>query len=355
MFQSARIKLTAWYLIIILIISGLFTISIYNNINEELIRLEQIYFIHIHKEHLGIEPSWEQIRRERLSQGLPVPTQLPVFNLEDIEHARWRMQAVLVALNAMILGLSGIAGYFLAGRTLRPIKEMVDEQNQFITDSSHELRTPLTSLKTELEVSLRDNSLTLEEAKKTLQSNLEEVNKLQYLSDNLIKLTKHRAQDISNNFKVTDIKELIDAAVDKIEKMANAKNIVIENKTTKHSIYADPISLTELFVTLLDNAIKYSLENTTIIITSDKSDGNIIVKIIDQGIGIDQKDIPHIFDRFYRSEKSRSKSETNGYGLGLAIAKQIVQKHNGTIKVVSKLNKGSTFSISLPAKLSKQF
>jgi signal transduction histidine kinase len=332
-----------------MIISGLFTLAIYSNINQELIKLERTFVVRVEKDRFGLEPSCDQIRQERMIQGLPVPKRLPLIDPQEIEQARWRIKAALLFLNIGILGISGVAGYFLAGRTLKPIKEMVDEQNRFITDSSHELRTPLTSLKTELEVTLRDPNLNLSDATKTLQSNLEEVNKLQYLSDNLIKLTQHRLEETSHAFTEVTLEEILEEAIKKTSKFASTKNIHIDNRSADYTLTGDKISLTELFVTLFDNAIKYSPADTTVSVVSEKTDGNIFVKVIDQGIGIDQKDISHIFNRFYRADKSRTKSESNGYGLGLAIAKQIVEKHKGTIKVESKIGKGSTFIVRLPA------
>ena len=108
-------------------------------------------------------------------------------------------------------------------------------------------------------------------------------------------------------------------------------------------------SLVELFVIFLDNAIKYSPDKTAITLTSKKTAQQISVSIADQGIGIEESDILNIFDRFYRVNKSRNKDRVTGYGLGLSIAKQIVEKYNGNISVKSKINSGTTFTINFPA------
>jgi signal transduction histidine kinase len=104
----------------------------------------------------------------------------------------------------------------------------------------------------------------------------------------------------------------------------------------------------DLFVIILDNAVKYSQEKSTITINTKKTEKIVTVSIKDQGIGIGKEDLEHVFDRFYRSDKARSKNDINGYGLGLSIAKEIVNLHKGSINIESKIKKGTTINISLP-------
>lgn len=181
-----------------------------------------------------------------------------------------------------------------------------------------------------------------------MQSNLEEVNNLQYLSDNLIKLTQH--QKGGTNFEEVSLKEIAENAQKRVAALAKRKNISIKNQIQELDINGDRQSLLELFVILLDNAIKYSPKGKIVTLTSKKTDNSVEIEFKDQGVGIDEKDIPHLFDRFFRADKSRTKSEAGGYGLGLSIAKQIIEKHKGLIKVESKLDKGTTFIIDFPAK-----
>src|SRR5258708_2665759 len=165
MFHSARLKLTAWYLLIIVIITMIFSFIIYQFISQEVERSLHMQQIH----QLGTE----------IEEGIPPPLFPPPLDPQLLDEARNRIKLMLAGIDLLIFCLSGIAGYFLAGRTLRPIQVMVDEQNRFITDASHELNTPLTSLRTTLEVNMRDKNLTLEKAKDVLKSNLEEVGNLQ--------------------------------------------------------------------------------------------------------------------------------------------------------------------------------
>ena len=335
MFHSARITLTAWYLLIIMVISVSFSLAIYRVLSLELQRLERN----------------EEIRIERRLPNAP-----PVFlNPEVLAETKQRVEITLILINLIILTGSAYAGHILAGRTLNPIKKMVDDQNRFITDASHELRTPLTSLKAEIEVNLRDPHLTLGQTKTLLKSNLEEVNSLQVLSDSLIRLTQY--QEGRNNIPVTTIHlaELMKESVRKVTNAAKEKHITITNDVRGGTLEGNPTSLTELFVIFLDNAIKYSAKQKTIHLSNKKADGHMLINIEDHGGGIAEQDIPHLFDRFYRADKSRTKSSVPGYGLGLAIAKEIVEHHKGTIKVSSKLNKGTTFTIELPIKQTEKF
>ena len=340
MFEKARLKLTTWYLIIIMLISVSFSVAIYEVLTNELDRVERIQ--RIRQEHLSI-PLPDGTTFE-FRQGTPREFRL---DPQLIEETKERLAGILLFVNLGILGASSMAGYFLAGRTLRPIKEMVDEQSRFVTDASHELRTPLTSLKTTTEVYLRDKNHTFAESDALHKSNLEEINNLQNLSDNLIKLAQY--QKSNGNMVFTDISltDVIEEAVKKVANLAKYKKIILLNKIEDTKIEADRQSLAEMFVIFLDNAIKYSHKNTTVTLSSSIQDSFVVIEIKDEGVGIDKKDIPHLFDRFYRVDKSRTKTDVAGYGLGLSIAKQIIDKHNGLIKIESEIGKGTKFKVFL--------
>lgn len=326
MFKLARIKLTAWYLVIIMLIGVSFSAVIYQGATAELNRIEAM---------------------QRFRRPLPNPV-LHGIEPEIIEETKHRVALGLTLINLVILGIAGTAGYFLAGKTLKPIKEMVEEQSRFISDASHELRTPITSLKSEIEVNLRDKKLTLADAKKVLKSNLAEVNSLQSLSDKLIKLA--RFQKGENNFTPTRVSlaEIAKEAVEKILPLARQKKIKILKSVKPIEIQAEKESLVELCVIFLENAVKYSPSGKEIVVLSQTSDGHVTLKFIDHGLGIAKEDLPHIFDRFYRSDKSRTKEKIPGYGLGLAIAKEIVKRHGGSVKVKSEPGKETVFAVTLP-------
>jgi signal transduction histidine kinase len=131
--------------------------------------------------------------------------------------------------------------------------------------------------------------------------------------------------------------------------MAKKKNITITKTSEKQQFKGNPDALVDLLVIMLDNAIKYSSEKGTVAITAQKTKYHVTLEIHDVGIGIKPREIPHIFDRFYRADTARSTSgNKNGYGLGLSIAKKIVDTHHGSITVKSTQVKGTTFIIKLP-------
>jgi len=272
---------------------------------------------------------------------LPPPGNPPMMSTEDLQKQERQLLYVLIFIDVGICIIAGAGGYLLAGRTLSSIKLMIDEQNLFISNASHELRTPIATLRAEMEANLLEKHISDTQARQLIKSNLEELLTLQNLSNNMLSLT--RVHTINGNRKKEDIsmREVIDIAYKKVLALSKKKNITIEITTTDFILKGDKNSLIELFVILFDNAIKYSQKNTKITVSSRKSSERISLIIQDEGMGISEKDLPHIFERFYRADKSRSL--VDGYGLGLSIAKKIVENHDGSIEVMSKVQKGTTF------------
>lgn len=330
MFRQARIKLTAQYLLIIMVISLFFSAVIYRFLTSELNRIENAQRIRIQLNF----PFNEAPRRFFIDP-------------EVINETKNRIGLTLLVINLTILACSAVAGYYLAGETLKPIKNMVDEQNRFISDASHELKTPLTALKSEIEVNLRDKKLKLSEAKKLLKSNLEEVNHLEDLSNYLLKLNHLQSGD-GLNIEAVSVLSIINTAIKKVNHLADSKNIKITNNISNQTIKGDLLSLSEVFIILLDNAIKYSPKNSEIKLFCQNYSQILAITIKDQGIGISQKNLPLIFDRFFQADNSRTKDGESGYGLGLSIAKKIIESHKGKIEVQSQLGKGSEFTVILP-------
>ncbi len=348
MFTKTRLKLTAWYLLIIMLISISFSAVVYHALTFEFNRILRIEKLREEGKLFPPRPGFiipfrDDVPRHGIHMSAPNP--------EVIQEAKNRLLYILGIINGGILIFSGTAGYFLAGRTLRPIKEMIDEQNRFITDASHELRTPLTILRSELEVVLRNKQITAKEAQELLNSNLEEVKNIQMLSDELLQLAQFQKPLQTSMFSELNVFTVIASATKKLKLLALKKKITIKNNVDKNiKIVGEEKSLVELFTILIDNAIKYSSLPSTITIQSETGKNHVEIYVIDEGIGIDKKDFPYIFDRFYRANKSRSKQNVAGYGLGLAIAKKIVEFHQGTIQIKSTPHKGSTFTVYLPTK-----
>ena len=334
MFKQARLKLTAWYLLIIMIISFSFSALIYQLISIEINRFAN--------------SQRNRFEKQFIVSGDPRPRPVVIVDEDLIAQSQKNLLINLIIINGIILLGSGTLSYFLAGRTLRPIQQMTEDQKRFISDASHEIRTPLTGLKALFEVSLRDPNLNLSEAKKVIKDGISQTNQLKTLSDSLLELNHLNNNGSSFNLQPISIKNLMLNAVKTIKPKADLKKITVKTKTLSTKITVDAQKIEELFLILLDNAIKYSPKSSKISFIALKTKSKVIFKIIDQGIGIQKKDLPHIFDRFYRADNARTKNGTDGFGLGLSIAQKIVEQHHGSIKVDSFSQKGSTFKIVLP-------
>lgn len=341
MFHTARIKLTLWYLLSIMLISLMFSSFIYQGAMSELHRFEHMQQVRVQRRiqedpTFIPEPQLQKVQQQMLT------------NEELVEETEHRILWGLLIINGGILAIATVVGYFLAGKTLQPIQTMMDEQNRFISDASHELKTPLTSLKSAMEVYLRGKKPSITEAKTLIAESIEEVNKLQTLSESLLQLAQYEQPNGRTHFETVPLKDVIQKAVKKVLLIAKKNDISIEQDIDEVLVHGDMQGLIDVFVILFDNAIKYSPSKSTISVQAKKIDGHVRITVQDEGCGIADDDIAHIFDRFYRADASRTKGRKDGYGLGLSIAKKIVDAHRGTINVKSKLEKGTTFQIILP-------
>ena len=330
LFHSARIKLTAWYLAIIMAISVSFSAFIYISVTSE-----------FHDRLANIERRYQL----RSFGFVPPPGQVEIF-FEDLEASRSRFLLILFYTNSAIFTFSAIAGYFLAGKTLAPIEKVLEEQKRFVADASHEFRTPLTSLQTSIEVALRDKGLNLKDAKNILKDSLSDVHNMTNLSDYLLGLA--RFQNNTLTITTVNIRDVVKKVGRQINPIAKSKKVLLTIKSKSVTLKANEESLEKLIRILLDNAIKYTPKNGKVWLNTEKANKNLLIKVKDNGIGISKNDLPHIFERFYRVDLSRSKEQIPGFGLGLSMVKEIVGLHKGSISVKSKLGKGSTFIVKLP-------
>jgi len=333
MFKTAKLKLTMWYLVIIMLISLFLSFLIYRGVNT------------IANRALIMQTSRMERRWQHQEQP---PTPKPIFEAETLLDIRRNLFWSLTRINLIIFFVSGISGYFLAGRTLKPIEDMVEDQKKFISDASHELKTPLTALKTELEVTLREKVHEKKDLLKLLRSNLEEVNKLQKLSDNLLRDSRYRTSSYLAGFKKVNLKDIIESSTKSLNGKAKNRKIDVDLKLSNVEVYGDRVSLEELVSILLDNAIKFSKKGTKLTIRLKKDDNCALLAVIDRGVGIAKSDQTLIFNRFFQIDSSRSKIKNDGFGLGLSIAKKITELHKGNISVKSVLGKGSTFTVKIP-------
>jgi signal transduction histidine kinase len=276
------------------------------------------------------------------------PGQIAKIADDQLELFKRNLVKRLVVLNVGMLVVGTGVSYVFARRSLRPIEETMEAQSRFTSDAAHELRTPLTAMKTEIEVALLAKTISNKEARELLQSNLEEIDKLETLTAALLRLARSGDAVITTHWQDYKVQDILDSAVARLKDKAAARNIQIKMTKTTAQVHGDPDQLVELFVPLLGNAIKYSPDGSDITISSKIKDNKVFTSITDKGIGITEVDLPHIFERFYRADQSRNKTKIDGYGLGLSLAQAIATNHKGKINVTSTYGKGSTFTVELP-------
>lgn len=310
----------AWYLLIIMCISFAFSLLIYRVLVNEVERFDRE----------------QRIRVNRLFFA-PIDTSQMVQDAED------RIKLTLLVINGTIFIGAGALGYFLAGRTLKPIADMLDEQNRFISDASHELKTPLTSLKSAFEVYLRDKSRKIKDADAIVADSILEVDKLRDLSESLLLLAQYEKPNGKSEATTINLKNILQTSIHRLTGQAQQKGITLDAHIIDAFVTGNEYALEDLFTILLDNAIKYSPEKAKIEVRLTKNQKDVTVAIKDFGVGISKTDLPHIFDRFYRADSARS---SKGYGLGLSIAKKISDNQHATINVLSSIHRGSTFTVS---------
>ena len=331
MFQKTVNRLTVVYLAILMTISLFFSVLLYRmaigEIEGEYGRQADLF----HQRLPGLD-SIEQYLSDRQ---------------DEVNTARWQIVGGLVLTNTIILGVGGFASYYLARRTLGPIEEAHEAQKRFTADASHELRTPITAMRTEIEVSLMDPKLSLKDAKTQLTSNLEELTRITNLSEGLLRLAQLDAQPLVRTD--TPLAPIARTALATVQHKADKKNTTLKTKLPKDiKVHAEETALAECLTVFLDNAIKYSPRNSEVTLSARNVGRHTEITVSDNGEGIAPEKLPYIFDRFYRADDSRTASGAkNGYGLGLAIAKHIIELHGGNVSVKSTFGKGTTFTITL--------
>ncbi|MGH7204468.1 MAG: sensor histidine kinase [Candidatus Levyibacteriota bacterium] len=260
-----------------------------------------------------------------------------------------QLRNILIVLNGGLLIAIPIASWFLAKRTLRPVQQIHEQQNQFVSDASHEMRTPLAIIGGEIDVVLKKKR-SAEDYKKTLISTKEETTRISHLVENLLFLAKSDQNSQVFTFENVDITDSINDVTKALHSKSQQKHITVifnaDKVTTAPVVEGHALLLRQLFFNLLDNAISYTPKNGTITILLTETKNSIKIAFRDTGIGIAPDDQHKILNRFYRVDPSRS--VTKGYGLGLAIVTTILQRHHGQLHIASEVGKGSTFTIELP-------
>ncbi|MGT2801931.1 two-component system, OmpR family, sensor histidine kinase VicK [Streptococcus henryi] len=227
------------------------------------------------------------------------------------------------------------------------------ERRLFVSNVSHELRTPLTSVKSYLEA-LDEGALKEDIAPSFIKVSLDETNRMMRMISDLLNLSRIDNQTIQLDIEMTNFTAFMTSILNRFDQIKNQNTIsgkhyeiIRDYPLTSIWIEIDTDKMTQVLDNILNNAIKYSPDGGQITVSMKTTDSQLIISISDEGLGIPKKDLPLIFDRFYRVDKARSRAQ-GGTGLGLSIAKEIVKQHKGFIWAKSTYGKGSTFTIVLP-------
>jgi two-component system OmpR family sensor kinase len=231
--------------------------------------------------------------------------------------------------------------------TLARLENSVEQMKQFTASISHELRTPLTALRGEAEVALLE-AHTVEEYQHVLASQLEEFDKLSQMVNQLLVLARAEAGEIHWTEQSVDLSVLATSLAEQMEPIATAKNVHLEVSVNQGVVVrGDSNWLERLILNLLDNAVKFTEDGGKVLVRLTSENEQAVLRVEDTGVGIPAEAIPRVFERFFRAEPSRSKN-VEGVGLGLALAKWIVEQHHGKIEVQSQPGQGSCFTVRLP-------
>jgi signal transduction histidine kinase len=325
MFTKATLRLTAWYVAILMALSLIFTFWLYAEgtnevragLNAQLLR-----------------PFANVLPRDEVVRYLD----------QQYNASSMRIIGSLVLMNLGVLVAGSFTSYLLARRTLQPIEDALEAQNRFTADASHELRTPLTTMKTEIEVGLRDKNLSAKDARGLLLSNVEEIDRLTKLADGLLILARTGDKPA---LEPVALKKIAEKVCERFELAAKMRHSTIRHDIGNVTAVANAAHVDTILGVLIDNAIKYGPEKSEITVVVAPQDGQACLTVHNGGPGIAAADLPHVFDRFYRADSSRTSGKIAGHGLGLSIAHKLATNMNGSIAVKSNTKDGTTFTVRL--------
>lgn len=321
-YHNRRIQLTIVYSIILLSVITFFSVILWQSQNRQVDRFLD-------------SGRMRFIRRLSDDEYKRIKATIDEIKFENFIH--------FIMLDSVLIIISVALSYYLSEKTLEPIFSALARQKQFISDASHDLRTPLTNMKTEAEVLARNPSTTLEEYKIFANNVVKDVDRLNKLIDFM--LESARLEHLVVNLQDIYLKDLMREILDDFRSRIQEKNLELHEEYPDDDIVikSDKKLLTRLIYVIVDNSIKYNKENGSVKIKIYKSGPNICLAIQDTGIGIEKSKIKYIFDRFYRVAEDR---HTEGFGLGLAIAKEIANKLNIKITVKSRVDVGTEFILT---------
>jgi len=267
----------------------------------------------------------ESIQRSNLSQRIPIP------------RTRGEIRDLAITLNDML------------GRLERAFEQV----NAFTSNASHELKTPLANLRTEIELTL-ERDADVATYQRLLASVAEEVSRMTHIVDNLLLLAQLDSKQAALRHEPVDVTEVAQQAVGDMEILGETRGVKVRAGLLAPGVRVtgDAVALRRVLMNLLENGVKYNREGGEVKVSVWREDSSVRVEVADTGVGIPPESIPHLFDRFFRVDRGRSRSPADavgGHGLGLSITRSLVEAHGGSIVVTSREGVGTTFHVSFPA------
>lgn len=267
--------------------------------------------------------------------------------LETKDHQLRTLTTVFTAGGLIALAASLGTGFWLAGRTLRPIRDSLESQRRFVSDASHELRTPLAVAKANTSLLLEDTEATIESKLDEAEAVASELDHLSVLVGDLTTLARADEGRANLLLEPMDLGELAREVVRDMGALADVRGVRLDCDISAARMRGDRARLRQLLIILVDNALKYAPAEGLVRLVCGVAHGHVEVTVGDNGAGISEQEQKHIFERFYRAESERTRGK-GGTGLGLAIGKWIADAHGGRITVESQPGHGTTFRVRLP-------
>lgn len=284
-----------------------------------------------------------------MDKGQKIGTLYMFKNMDFYYYAAFKTLFLLLCMAGVLYLGTCFLGYWLAGRNILPISKMYEKQKQFTADASHEMRTPLAVMKLAVEGLKGDDESKLSSfAQESVNMLGSDADRLSRLTENLMTLARSDEENLPVYTTQVDLTQLCQRVCTQLELLFAQKEIKLVRKVQDNlSLVGDEMALSRLLIILLDNACKYSPSHTTVTLRAVSVKEQLVIEVRDEGCGVSDEDKQKIFDRFFRVDKARSRSQ-GGLGLGLSLAWAIVHQHSGSIKALDNKPQGTIMYVKLP-------